>query len=160
MDFVQYLRDRYDEDAARASRVHDLECEFHARLGAGLLAAVAASQMLADVPGAVCDCDGPARVLREVAAKRKILDELLPDLQHADQLIEGEWGGSSSLAGDLVELLVEPYPKCGARAVFWPDAEGCEATCSWPRGHAGTKHRDEVLDEWDEDELPTARPGQ
>jgi hypothetical protein len=48
---------------------------------------------------------------------------------------------------------------CGARAVFWPDDEACDAECCLLLGHrpAGV-HEDEILGEWDEDELPTT-PG-
>ncbi|GHB55613.1 hypothetical protein GCM10010331_49310 [Streptomyces xanthochromogenes] len=75
---VQFIRDRLDEDASRASNWHDLECEIHTHLGTGLVAAVAASRMFADAPGAVCDCGGPARVLADVEAKRLLLAEHLP----------------------------------------------------------------------------------
>ncbi|MGW7087484.1 DUF6221 family protein [Streptomyces sp. NPDC054871] len=73
-DLVQWLGEQLDEDADRATQWHDLECEIHARMDSGLIAAVAAARMLDEVPGAVCDCGGPARVLREIDAKRKALD--------------------------------------------------------------------------------------
>lgn len=78
-DLVQWLRAQLDEDAARAAQWHNLECEIHTHLDRGLLAAVAASQMLQDVPGAVCDCGGPARVLREIDAKRQLLADALAE---------------------------------------------------------------------------------
>lgn len=46
--------------------------------------------------------------------------------------------------------------KCGARTVFWPDDEACEAECSLPSGHEPADlHSDDVLGEWSEDELLT-----
>lgn len=48
-------------------------------------------------------------------------------------------------------------PVCGARAVFWPDDEGCDAECFRPP-HDGTIHEDEILGAWDEDDLPTTHP--
>ncbi|MFF4902297.1 hypothetical protein [Streptomyces sp. NPDC001068] len=48
-----------------------------------------------------------------------------------------------------------PAPLCGARTVFWPDDEACDAECSWPPEHGGSRHFDESLGEWDESELPT-----
>ena len=51
----------------------------------------------------------PARVLREIDAKRQLLDELLPDLEHADRLIEGEWGSGDDVARRFVRLLSLPY---------------------------------------------------
>ena len=101
----------------------------------------------------------PARVLREIDAKRRLL-ALLPELEQADRAIEGEWGSSDDLAGKLLDALLTPYPKCGATAVFWPDDEGCEAVCSWPRGYGGTKHMDETLGSWDEAELTTSYPSE
>ena len=102
---------------------------------------------------------GPARVLREVEAKRKLL-ALLPELEQADRSIEGEWGSSDDLAGQLLDALLTPYPKCGATTVFWPDDEGCDAVCVWPRGHGGTRHQDEALGGWDEGELTTSHPSE
>lgn len=52
--------------------------------------------------------------------------------------------------------MTEPK-RCGARATFWPDDEACEAECMLPAGHEGTVHEDEILGEWDEEELPTHR---
>lgn len=51
----------------------------------------------------------PARVLREIDAKRKLLTDLLPDLQQADRSIEGEWGSSDDLAERMLRLLALPY---------------------------------------------------
>jgi len=73
-DLVAFLRARLDECAAKANSWHDLECDIHAHLDTGLLGALATSRMLQEVPGAVCDCGGPARTLREVEAARAVLD--------------------------------------------------------------------------------------
>lgn len=48
-----------------------------------------------------------------------------------------------------------PTPRCGARTVFWPEVEHCEAECALDRGHQGTIHEDETLGEWDEDDMHT-----
>lgn len=40
---------------------------------------------------------------------------------------------------------------CGARTVFWPDVEACEAECSLPADHEPANvHEDEILGEWEE----------
>jgi hypothetical protein len=36
--------------------------------------------------------------------------------------------------------------RCGARTVFWPDDEACDAECWLPAGHEG-EHEDEILGE-------------
>ncbi|MFJ2870599.1 DUF6221 family protein [Streptomyces sp. NPDC087298] len=85
-DLAAFLRDRLDEDVAKADTWHDLECDIHAHLDDGLLSAIATSRMLEEVPGAVCDCGGPVRVRAEVEAKRELLrqyehlkDDVMPD---------------------------------------------------------------------------------
>jgi hypothetical protein len=52
----------------------------------------------------------------------------------------------------------ESAEQCGARAVFWPDVEACDAECIRPKDHGGTVHEDEILGEWDEDDLVTTFP--
>lgn len=48
---------------------------------------------------------------------------------------------------------------CGARTVFWPDDEACDATCVLPLGHQpASVHEDEILGQWSEDELLTNHP--
>ena len=142
VDLVQYLRDRYDEDK------HDAQRLKNSRHGAAI------------VP--VGDGDpiviGGQWMLDDAASKRKILDELLPDMKHADQCIEGEWGSNDDLATRIVELLLLPYGKCGARTVFWPEEDACDAACTWPPKHGGTRHLDETLGSWDENEMPTSYP--
>jgi hypothetical protein len=51
-----------------------------------------------------------------------------------------------------------PTERCGARTVFWPDAEACDAECIRHRGHKGTIHEDEILGTWDEDDMMTVHP--
>ncbi|MEU8040894.1 DUF6221 family protein [Streptosporangium sp. NPDC049078] len=51
----------------------------------------------------------PNRVFREVAAKRKLLDDLFPDIQGMDGMIEGEWGHHNPAADRLLEVLALPY---------------------------------------------------
>lgn len=47
--------------------------------------------------------------LAEVAAKRRLLDVTLPDLEQADRCIAGEWGSDDDLAGQLLRALAEPF---------------------------------------------------
>jgi predicted RNA-binding Zn-ribbon protein involved in translation (DUF1610 family) len=51
-----------------------------------------------------------------------------------------------------------PADRCGARTVFWPDDEACDAECIRHRGHKGTIHEDEILGEWDEEDMYTTHP--
>jgi hypothetical protein len=54
----------------------------------------------------------PARVLAEVEAKRRILDEFKPRVDQMDATIEGEWGMGNYPSGEsdlLVKLLALPY---------------------------------------------------
>jgi hypothetical protein len=55
---------------------------------------------------------------------------------------------------------VTETPLCGARTVFWPDVEACDAECHLPAGHEPADvHEDPILGEWTEDELVT-HPGE
>lgn len=48
---------------------------------------------------------------------------------------------------------------CGARSIWWPDEEACEAECCLPAGHEPTDvHEDNTLGEWTEDQLNTWWP--
>jgi acetylornithine deacetylase/succinyl-diaminopimelate desuccinylase-like protein len=54
----------------------------------------------------------PARALREVEAKRRILDEIVPLIDQLDAKIEEEWGNGPYPTGEsdrLVKLLAMPY---------------------------------------------------
>lgn len=51
-----------------------------------------------------------------------------------------------------------PAQACGARTVFWPEVEACEAECIRHRGHKGTIHEDEILGDWDEEDMMTIHP--
>jgi hypothetical protein len=124
-DLVQWLRAQLDEDAARAAQWHNLECEIHTHLDRGLLAAVAASQMLQDVPGAVCDCGGPARVLHEIAAKRAVVDRYEFACREASRvdLAEDEretWIRVGGALQSVVIQLAAPYAgRPGYKAEEW-----------------------------------------
>lgn len=52
---------------------------------------------------------GADRVMRGVAAKRKILGGLLPDVRHADELVEREWGSNDDCAERLLCLLASEW---------------------------------------------------
>lgn len=55
----------------------------------------------------------PSRVLAEVEAKRRILDDVLPTMQSDEMRIAGEWGVGSEpvreASDDLLSLLALPY---------------------------------------------------
>lgn len=49
----------------------------------------------------------------------------------------------------------EAADKCGARTVFWPDEEACDAVCYLPEDHEPAHiHQDEILGEWNEEDMP------
>lgn len=53
-----------------------------------------------------------------------------------------------------------PAERCGARTIFWPDVEACEAECIRHQGHKGTIHEDEILGDWDEEDMITWNPSE
>ena len=73
-DLVVWLRAQLDEDERRCDLWHDYECElFNHEADGGVQSAFAALEMLSTVPGAVCTCGLPGRMLREIDAKRRTL---------------------------------------------------------------------------------------
>lgn len=48
-------------------------------------------------------------LLADITARLRILQELLPDIEAADRLIEGEWGDSDDLADRLLRLFASVY---------------------------------------------------
>jgi hypothetical protein len=72
-DPVVWLRTTLDAAVSRADRWHDVECDVHTTsLGDAVVLQCAT----------LCDCGGPAAVLRRIAADRKLLDDLLAEKHH------------------------------------------------------------------------------
>jgi hypothetical protein len=51
----------------------------------------------------------PKRILAEVNAKRRILDELLPEVVGTDEMVDDEWRNGCDNAGALLQMLALPY---------------------------------------------------
>jgi hypothetical protein len=124
-ELARWFGAQLDKDAARAAQWHNLECEIHTHLDRGLLAAVAASQMLQDVPGAVCDCGGPARVLHEIEAKRAVVARYEFACREASRLGLSEekrevWVQVGGALQSVVIQLAAPYAgRPGFKAEEW-----------------------------------------
>ncbi|MEV8639381.1 DUF6221 family protein [Streptosporangium sp. NPDC051023] len=52
---------------------------------------------------------GQKRALAELKVKRKLLDDLVPNVEYMDGVIEGEWSTPSNVADQLLKLLALPY---------------------------------------------------
>lgn len=141
MELVDFLRARLGEDAALAGAAtpgpwwhnprkqwldpdafekYDLAKgeEFIGYGGPHPFTGAVAATGPADDPQSMADADhiarhDPARVLAEVGAKRRILDDVLPTMQADELRIAGEWGVGSDpvreASDDLLSLLALPY---------------------------------------------------
>jgi hypothetical protein len=117
-----WLGERLDEDEAAAW--HDVDCQFvrHGLSDPGF--------------GWACDCGVPARVLADVAAKRRIVALVTGDGLDDDDpqsvagmecQIEGEWGLSTDSPSPLSEItsfqillaLAAPYRDCPGFREEW-----------------------------------------
>lgn len=78
---IAFLYERLNEDEQTANQWHHIECDIH-------VAGLADLAMAAAVPGAICDCAGPARTLAEIDAKRRLLD-YIADLE--SKALDGNW---------------------------------------------------------------------
>lgn len=101
---VEYLRARYESDQAEAHERHTLGCEIHNDpfLEDGVW------EKRCENWRDLCDCKTRTRLV-DASMKRRMLDELHPELEGADSLIAGEWGSSDDLADKLLDLLMLPY---------------------------------------------------
>ena len=99
-DLLAYLDSAITKAAGDANRWHDIECDVHA-IG---LTDLADLLMAAEVPGAVCDCTGPASVLRRCAADRKLVESLTAVI-NGDYIDDGE----PVLAERVLDLFAEGY---------------------------------------------------
>ncbi|WP_405549706.1 DUF6221 family protein [Streptomyces microflavus] len=123
-DLLQFLHDRLteDEQAAHAATWDDQSGTWTARPPRASYERYTVVDYCDDGVVAVtpenADADGvgqhvarhdPDRVLREVEAKRHILDSHIPDAASADEQINEEWRSGSALADDLLRLLALPY---------------------------------------------------
>ncbi|WP_282790954.1 DUF6221 family protein [Streptomyces sp. CC224B] len=79
-ELIQWLEGQLAKDAHRCELWHDYECDLLAQeTEGGLRSAAAALEMMAAVPGAVCSCGVPARALREIECKRRVLTEYVKE---------------------------------------------------------------------------------
>lgn len=84
-DLVVWMRAQLDEDARRCELWHDYECElFNHEADGGVQSAFAALEMLSTVPGAVCTCGLPGRMLREIEMKRAVLQDLVEVIEASE----------------------------------------------------------------------------
>ncbi len=94
-ELVEFLRARLDEDAAELpDNLHLSWCE-------------RAQEYV--YAGAPCDCGNPDRVLREIEAKRRLLEELRPLTAEADGIIWSEYSSHHGSEETLLALLALPY---------------------------------------------------
>jgi hypothetical protein len=121
-DLVQFLRDRLDEDEMVASAATegpwsvDNDDYAEAIYGADQSAVIGGGRWGGEASVFESTEDAihiarhdPARVLREVEAKRRLLDVVLPDVRNGDAMVEDEWGGESNMWWNLLSTLALPY---------------------------------------------------
>jgi hypothetical protein len=119
-DLVQFLRNRLsdDEQAAKAA-ASELGADWYYSDGSVLarreddMVATGSQSFMERERGEHIARHDPARVLREVDAKRRILNDVLPTMQADELRIAGEWGVGSDpvreASDDLLSLLAPPY---------------------------------------------------
>jgi hypothetical protein len=100
-DLVQFLRARFDEEAARQQDIweqwHHKDCE-------------AVPQVLyPDRETGTCDCGVPTRVLADIEAKRRIVDLAAGMLAAAKGDSEVDHYGGLSAAEETLLLLAHPF---------------------------------------------------
>jgi len=122
-DLVQFLRDRLDEDEATARAAASAEradtwTAIPDSYG-GVLDGTGSRSLVVgygDVmaPGTAAHIarHDPARVLAEVEAKRRIIDDVVPQIDGMEDRIDSEWGAGDPTereSATLFRLLALPY---------------------------------------------------
>ena len=132
-DVLAYLARAVDEAAKDADRWHDRECDVHAIS----LPDFATLLMAAEVPGAVCDCTGPASVLRRCAADRKLIELHRPQETGAGfpDIQECRTCSADSLGDGYQYLMPAPCPSLLALAEGYGWAEGKSTPCGYAKQH-------------------------
>jgi hypothetical protein len=98
-DLASWLTTQLDEDTRTASSWHTLDCDIHAHLEGDADSVQATMAMFHEAPGLVCDCGGPARMLREIDTKRQVANRYAWLREH------GDTGGTAW----VLQLLALPY---------------------------------------------------
>lgn len=95
-DLIAFLRAQWDAEELTARRIAAT------RHGALIVAPGDGEQP------SVFEVRGDA-LLADLAMKRRLLDEILPEVESMDGAIEGEWGHHGSVADQMLEVLALPY---------------------------------------------------
>jgi hypothetical protein len=109
-DLVRWLRAQLDDDEQIAREAHAPNWSTDGRRG--LHYGVEDGWMTDALTTADADHiarHDPARVLREIDAKRQLLADFAPLLAQTDATIDGEWNGHDDLHGRLLAYLTLPY---------------------------------------------------
>lgn len=101
-DLIAFLNARYEERETRAAEIHRRGC-----------ATLTGGAIVYGEP-ATCDCGERDYVLADVAAKRRIINEVVPKVDALDDTIEGEYGAGAPIGLHeeselLLKLLAQPF---------------------------------------------------
>jgi hypothetical protein len=116
-DLVQFLRARLDEDETLAQNTGQWSTSWQDLTMDGELRDDVNAGTVAYIPHEATRTHiarhDPSRVLREVEARRRILDDVVPTMQADELRIAGEWGVGADpvreASDDLLSLLALPY---------------------------------------------------
>jgi hypothetical protein len=102
-----WLRAQLDVDEANAYEVHDRDCQS---------VVMTWTDWTTPTHAGPCDCGWPERMLAEIQAKRRMLDDVVPDATGLDMSVDGEFRVGSRdekaepyLGDILTRLLALPY---------------------------------------------------
>ncbi|QNS08333.1 DUF6221 family protein [Streptomyces xanthii] len=108
-NLAKWLGAQLDKDASNASSWHTLGCDIHAYLEGDAESVKATMAMFHAAPGAVCDCGVPARVLREIDAKRQLLVLHAPERAVVDGACDQSGTGETQVCRTCGNEAVEPW---------------------------------------------------
>lgn len=83
-ELVRWLGEQLSADVPYTAAWHLAGCSMYEHLGVSASGSIAAIAMYHEAPGAVCSCEGPERMRREIEVKQR----LLADYSKEARLIE------------------------------------------------------------------------
>lgn len=109
-ELARWLGEQLDADLPYAAAWHIAGCDMYGHLGVSVASSVAAIAMYHEAPGAVCSCDGPTRIRREIEAKQRLLTDYAKEARLIERGYQSGWtDGGQAVREHLIKTWAAIY---------------------------------------------------
>jgi hypothetical protein len=109
-ELAKWLGEQLEADLPYAATWHIAGCSMYEHLGVNLASSLAAISMYHEAPGAVCSCDGPTRIRREIEAKQRLLADYVKEARLIDRGHGSGWtDGGQAVREHLIRVWAAIY---------------------------------------------------